>query len=217
MEEFHGFLFSKLQYIWTESEGPIYFLQQWTYEEIPVVKKAEPWNDDPTLHKFLAKKVSIEGTYHQDGIHYDKIHEIIPGMVEEEAEKKLEVDLKLETDVLWVNKMPPQKPPIKQSMDLTLLVRWPYRSIWHGLCPTSQIYDFFIMHEDKIIWQWGHGKVFIPVITPVTIPGGEPVEYPVTWHFSPDKIESEGTYTARAIFIASGQEVTRDFEVKFAH
>lgn len=214
MGKFDGYLFSKLQHIWTESQGPIYILQQWDYWEIPVVKKTEPWEEDPTLHKFLAKKVRIEGTYRQDGIHYDKIN-IIPDMVKEKVEEELEIDLKLDPEVLWVDKMPGDRPP--QSMKLTLLVRWPYWSIWHGVCPTTQIYDFFIMYEDKIIWHWADGKMFLQVLTPVTIPGDGPVEYPETWHFHPDEITFEGTHTARAIFIASGQEVTKDFEVKFAY
>lgn len=213
---FDGYLFSKLQCIGTFSEGPLYILQQFDYSEVIIVKTTELWEEDPELHKFLGKKVTVEGMLYGEGIHYVKISPLKPH-VAEEVERKLEVDLKLETDVLWVNKQPPQKPPIKQSMDLALLVRWPYRSIWHGLCPTTQIYDFFIEYEGTIIWQWSRGKVFIPVLTPVSIIGNGPVEYPVTWHFSPDEIESEGTYTARAIFVASGQEVAKDFEVKFAH
>lgn len=220
MKRFHGYLFSKLHLIGSRSEGPTYILQLWDYSEIPVVKKVMLWNEDPMLHKFLGKKVTVEGTFRPEGIHYDKILDLQPpDKPEEEAEKEpaLEVDLRLGVDVLWVNKMPSPEPPVQQSMDLTLLVKWPYRSIWKGLCPTSQIYDFFIERKDKIILQWSHGIVFLMVLTPVSIPGGDFIEFPVTWYFSPNEIESEGTYTARAIFIASGQETSKDFEIKFAH
>lgn len=101
-------------------------------------------------------------------------------------------------------------------MNLTLLVKWPYRSIWHGMCPTSQIYDFFIEKDGKIIWQWSKGQMFLMVFTPVNIPGGDPVEYSVQWSFSSEEIQAEGDYLARAVFIASGQEATKAFQVKFA-
>jgi len=217
MARFDGYLFSKLHAIGTKSEGPIYILQHWNYSENPVIKKTMPWQEDPNLHKFLDQKVTIEGAFGQDGIRYEKISSLspMPEMVKEAVELlKLEVDLKLEHEVLWVNKQPPQPKP--QIMNLTLLVRWPYRSIWHGLCPTSQIYDFFIEKDGNVVWQWSKGRMFSMIVTPVNIPGGAPVEYSVGWSFSSEEIQVEGDYLARAIFIASGQEISRDFKIKFA-
>jgi len=116
-----------------------------------------------------------------------------------------------------VVKEPSTEPSLEQSMDLTLMVKWPYRSIWEGSCPTTQIYDFFIDLNDYPIWQWSKGKTFLQVQTPVSIPGGISKEFPVTWSFLSTDIKEEGTYTARAVFIASGQTTFKDFEIKFAH
>ena len=60
--------------------------------------------------------------------------------------------------------------------------------------------------------------MFAEVITPVSIPGGSEFhEFAEIWKINPDDIVSEGIYTARALFVASGQEVTKDFEIRFAH
>ncbi len=73
MEKFDGYLFSKLANIGTKSEGPKYFLQYFDYNEGVVEKKVELFEKDPTLHKFLNKKVTIVGKLSHDGIMYDKI------------------------------------------------------------------------------------------------------------------------------------------------
>lgn len=217
MARFDGYLFSKLHLIGTRSEGPIYLLQHWDYSENPVIKQTELWQEDPNLHKFLGKKVTIDGAFGQDGIRYDQISDLSPepekakGLAEPH---KLEVSLKLEHEILWVDKEPPQPKP--QGMNLTLLVQWPYRSIWQGMCGTSQIYDFFIEKNGKIIWQWSKSQMFIMVMIPVNIPGGDPVEFSVRWSFSSAEILAEGDYLARAVFVASRQEATKAFQVKFA-
>ena len=215
MERFDGYIFSKLHLIGSKSEGPSYFLQQWDYSEIPIIKNAELWKQDPKLHSFLGKKVTVSGKSCQDGIYYEDILDFIP-FRKPETENKLEVDLKLGVDVLLVNKMPSTAPHMEQSMTLALQVMWPFRSIWRGLCPTSQVYDFFIERDEQIIWQWSKGQMFSQALTMVEIVGGRPYEYPVTWHFFPKDIDHEGTYVARAIFIASGQEASKVFEIKFA-
>ena len=215
MERFDGYLFSKLDNIWSKSEGPKYFLQQFDYKEIVVIKQVHLWEEDPNLHKFLGKKVTIEGKLSYSGIVYEKIIDYVHRK-EAAEEKRLEIVLKLGTDILWVNKMPAGSQP-SQCMDLTLLVKWPYRSIWEGRCPTTQIYEFSIEHKNKTIWKWGDGKVFAQVITPVYIPGSSDFhEFTEVWKINPDDIVSEGTYTARALFIASGQQVSKDFDIKFA-
>ena len=216
MEIFDGYLFSKLDCIGSRSEGPKYFLQYFDYKEIVVIKQAHLWEEDPNLHRYLNKKVTIEGKLSSRGIIYDAVSEYKPRR-EAVGENMLEVELRMETDILWVSKMPGGSQPA-QCMGLTLLVRWPYRSIWRGLCPTTQLYDFWIEFNGKTIWRWSDGKMFAQVITPVSIPGGSDFhEFPEVWKINPDDIVSEGIYVARALFIASGQEVTKEFEIKFAH
>ena len=78
IDEFEGFLFSKLQRIGSRSEGPDYFLQGWDYSETPVIKKAYLWEEDPTLQPFLGKKVTILGELTDGGIEYQKISELYP-------------------------------------------------------------------------------------------------------------------------------------------
>ncbi len=216
MERFEGYLFSKLDCIGSKSEGPKYFLQSFDYKENVVEKKAPLWQEDPELHRFLNKKVAIAGAYTSSGIIYEKISEYRRGK-EAAQENKLEIALKPEVDILWINKMHGASQP-SQSMNLTLLVKWPYRSIWEGRCPTTQIYEFWIECDGKPIWTWSEGKYFTDVVTPVVIPGGQVFhEFTEVWKIHPDDSLSEGFYTARALFKASGQEATKEFEVRFAH
>ena len=217
MEIFDGYLFSKLDCIGSRSEGPKYFLQYLDYKEDVVVKRVHLWEEDPDLHKFLNKKVTIEGRLSARGIFYDKISEYKPRK-EAVGENMLEVELSTGgTDILWVNKMPGGS-QTSQCMDLILLVRWPFRSIWKGQCPTTQLYDFWIEFNGKAIWRWSDGKMFAEVITPISIPGGSDFhEFTEVWKINPAEIVSEDIYTARALFMASGQEVTKEFEIRFAH
>ena len=78
-------------------------------------------------------------------------------------------------------------------------------------------FDLFIEKNGKVIWQWSKGKVFLDVLTPVIIPGGSFHEFPEIWSFSPEDIKEQGTYSARAIFIASKQEIKKNFEIKFVY
>lgn len=213
METFDGFLFSKLHLIGSKSEGPIYFLQSLVPQEGPdgedlyredvVEKHSLLWEEDSNLQKFLANKVTIKGQMTQGKIAYKQIGPYKPSR-KAAKEKTLELVLKTGEDVLWVNKMPPGPHP-PQYMDLTLLVKWPYRSIWKGICSSLRTYDFTIERDGKIIMQ------------NVCIPGGDFQQFNDVWKFNPDDIKSEGIYTARGLFIASGQEASKDFEVKFAH
>lgn len=217
MKKYNGYLFSKLDNIGSKSEGTKYFLQHFDYKEFVVIKQVNLWETDPNLHKFLNKKVSIEGQLTPDGIVYENLKDYEHSDSTSEEESKLEVDLKLETDTLWINKMPGDSHP-SQAMDLSLLVKWPYRSIWEGRCPTSQLYEFSIEYNNEVLWKWSDGRVFSQVITPVIIPGGSEFhEFFEVWKISPTDIKCEGTYTAHVFFVASGQEASKDFEIKFAH
>lgn len=212
LERFDGYLFSKLHLIGSKSEGPTYCLQQFDYKEIVVKKQVYLWQEDPTLHKFLAKKVTVEGEIKSSQIEYKSIRDYKTAP-KEPKQKQLVVKLKLSANILHIKKRSLRSQP-SQCLGLKLMVKWPYRSIWEGLCPTSQIYDFSIEYEDKIIWQWSENKMFAQVATPVRIPGGRFHEFEEIWIIKPNNLHSEGTYTARSLFIASGQEVTETFQVK---
>lgn len=214
-DRFDGYLFAKLDAIGTKSEGPIYLLQQKDYTELRVQKQAQLWENDPALHKLLGKKVTLLGRYTAGGIVYDSAgeqHDTVP----DDHANRLVVSLETESGTLWVDKMPgPGKR--RQRFGLTLSVQWPYRSIWKGQCPTSQIYEFRILTQDREIWRWSAGHVFAQAITPVAIPGGAPILYRVFWDFDPAEIQTAGEYVAEASFLASGQEAEAHFKVEFAH
>ena len=213
MTQFHGFIFSKLHLIGSKSEGPSYFLQQFDYSEVPLAKQVELWQEDPDLQNVLGTKVTIAGNIVDGKLQYDKIKPYVPGSAEEE-EHRLKIRLQPEAEEIWLNKMPPS--PAAKPFKLTLEVEWPYRSIWKGICPTSQIYDFFVEFEGKRIWQWSQGKFFLQALTPVAIPGGSPHAFSETWLIEPDTIQSEGIYTLRGLFIASAQEIEEQIQIKFA-
>lgn len=216
MAQFDGYLFSKLALIGTRSEGPAYFLQQWDYGEFLVEKRSYPWKPDPQLHPFLNKKVTITGEIGEEGIHYYKIKDLAEATEKLSVEPRegLKVDLKLGFgETLFVHKG--ESAPVWQPLNLVLNVEWPFGGIWRGQCPTSQLYDFFIERDGEIVTWWSRNLSFLQVITTVEIPDGSPKPFPVRWVFSIDDIQHEGTHTMRAKFIASGQEVTKNFHIKF--
>lgn len=213
MNRFDGFLFSKLHLIGSKSEGPSYFLQQFDYREVPIDKHTWPWQEDKALQECLGTKVTLHGSFQAGRLKYEKVTAYEP--VVEPSEHKLDLDLKLEAAVLWVNKMLPATKP--QYFDLELLVRWPYRSIWYGICPTTQLYDFIVQQGDTVIWQWSRGRHFLPVTTQVDVAGGDWHTYKEIWPVIPSIIPAEGDYDVRAVFIAARQEVVRKLTVKFAH
>ena len=212
---YHGYLFTKLDNIGSKSEGPKYFLQRFDYKEKVVIKQAHLWMEDEKLHPFVSKKVSIDGRLTPEGILYISIADYSGEDIELEN-NKLDIEVRIGSDPLSINKMPDSGSPT-QAMDISLMIRWPYRSYWVGQCPSTQTYDMSIEKEGKTLWKWSDNKVFSQVLTPVSIPGSSKfTEFQELWKISPEMIESEGTYTVRALYIATGQEVIKDFEVKFA-
>jgi hypothetical protein len=214
MGRFTGFLFSKLQLIYTRSEGAAYFLQLFDYTEIPINKNAMPWQEDEQLQALLGKKITIEGTMEAGRIYYEFVEEYDPFLAvnednEEDMEKMLELSLLTESDTLIVDGLAEQP-----FFNMTLQVNFPYRSIWKGVSPSSQLYEFIVQKEDDEIWRWSDGKVFTTALTPVSIPGGSPHSFKETWQIDPGLITEEGCYTIRAIFIASGQEVEKEINVE---
>lgn len=73
MKNLNGFVFSKLGLIGSKSEGPIYFLQEFNYNEIEIVKKTNLWEEDMVIQSNLGKKVTIRGTVVDEKIVYEKI------------------------------------------------------------------------------------------------------------------------------------------------
>ena len=73
LNQFHGFLFSKLTNIGTKSEGPSYFLQYRNYKDIKIIKHTNPWQRDPELEKFLGRNVEISGHITNKTIDYQAI------------------------------------------------------------------------------------------------------------------------------------------------
>lgn len=78
MSEFHGFLFSKLHSIGSRSEGPTYFLQQFDGKDLEIKKKAEAWEQDPALQKYLGSKITVNGTLVEGRLQYEQISEYKP-------------------------------------------------------------------------------------------------------------------------------------------
>lgn len=120
-------------------------------------------------------------------------------------------------ETLWVNRMPGPGPRPPQSMALTLEARWPYRSIWTRVCPTTQEFDLWIDDGNEVIWRWSEGMAFMEVLTGVSIAGPGSRTYEETWTFDPMEIEHEGTYMAHALFVATGEETAVSIEVRFVH
>lgn len=219
MQDFHGYLFTNLEAVGTKSEGPVYFLQVFdrqTIRRVKVLKEVYPWEKDPTLHPFLDQKITILGDSQQDCIACRGIRADVPHAPQVDPEL-LELTLRLDPEApnpLYVNKMPPG--PNTTHLELTLIVKWPYRSIWWSLCPTSQVYDFFISDEDGVMKKWSDDQVFLARETPIRLIGEKEYAFTEVWELGSDIFADEGTYMATARFVAGGQSIEKRFEVKFA-
>ncbi|HRF38598.1 MAG TPA: BsuPI-related putative proteinase inhibitor [Saprospiraceae bacterium] len=218
IKTFEGYLFAKLNAIGSKSEGPSYYLQQHDGKEIPVVKRVAPWMKYPLLHACVGQKVALLGKMtkvavaEKSGIHCGYVLNLVEPLV-------MGLDIDLKEDTLWINKMPGpamEYPPQMKSIKIKLSVTWPFRSIWHGECPSSQLFDFGIENpEGKTIWRWGQCMMFKPEPTKVQIPGASPKSVTAPWQYFEDAITVEGLYVAKAEFIASGQVIRKPFWVKF--
>jgi hypothetical protein len=229
MAEFHGYLMARLAQIGSRSEGPEYALQLWDYVEVPIVKKVSPWQEEPELHKRLGTKVTVIGEYRDGQIIYKRVKEYVGGNGFSKGELQLALEVSTTPDgLLGVRRTKPTKAGFYDFIEVTmvLLVRWPYRSIWTGKCPTTKTYDFAIYRgkgkSRKEVWRWSKGMFFAPVVTPVSIPGGDFIEFAeVTLKHSlkvagkrPTVDLKEDRYTIEGEFVASGQKVERVFGVR---
>jgi len=205
MEKFCGFIFSKLNLIGTKSEGPIYFLQQFDYLEVSIIKKSQPWMEDKNIQSFLGKKATVTGDLNDKGIAYSEIELFDPSKLPS-VEDSLKIKLITIPDQINLDQITSSN---KSEINFTISVEWPFRSIWRGLCPTTQIYDFFIIEENNIIAKWSDGKAFNKCLTPVVIPGGNPRLYKEKVSVDTSKITNSQKIIARAVFIASNQEIEK--------
>jgi hypothetical protein len=228
MENFEGYLFAKLFAIGSKSEGPEYFLQQWTdsqkNSDTQIKKKSNLWEEDPELHSLLGRKVSIEGKLNLEKIEYTKI-EVVSTLPNSEQDK-LKFALKIEGQgyneaegLLSIILKPSNTfsaPSPLRKLNIILTVEWPFRSIWHGECPTSQLYDFYITDlEEKTIWQWSKSMIFTQNKTSVNIPGGSPIEFPVSWYYQGEALEKMKTLNFKAIFSSTGNVINKAIKIKF--
>jgi hypothetical protein len=73
VEHYTGYLSSRMERIGSKSEGPEYYLTMDDGREIHVVKKAELWEEDPALQKFIDRKVWIGGSLTDGELNYTEI------------------------------------------------------------------------------------------------------------------------------------------------
>ena len=216
LTKWEGYLFAKLTALGSKSEGPLYALQLEDGKELPIQKKVLPWMEDPVLQTCLGERVTVYGTLRDSeaGINYEKL-------VRPKGPLNLDIKLDLTDNTLWINKMPgpaPDFPPTMKEVQVGFAVQWPYRSIWEGECPSTQLYDIWIEDPcNRMVWKWSRSLRFLDEVTPVELPGGSPKIVSVPWHYFDDAITQEGTYVVAAKFIASGQIVRKAFSVQFAH
>jgi hypothetical protein len=220
---FSGYLGARLTGIGTKSEGPAYFLQMWDYAEVPIVKRVYPWENEAELHERLGTKVTISGDYDDEGIIYEKVgdYEGDPGKPEEGLELALMLE-GIRNNVIWNH--PPEAAksggPTLEQLVMTLRVRWPFRSIWKGTCPTTQVYDFAIYEGNgqgrKEIWRWSDGRPFAQIETLVTVRGGDFRDFAREVVHYPMGMLGEGVYTVEGVFVAAGLRVERVVEARIA-
>lgn len=213
MKNFEGYLFTKLAAIGTKSEGPVYFLQQKDYSEIQIKKIAHPWEVDPMLHQFIARKVLVTGEIQDKLIIYKKVTEKKP-----ETIPWISLHIDVPDNILWVNKMPgPVGPALQKQVTLGLYIQWPYTTPWQGTCPTTQVYEFEILTPTgKSLWKWSKGRRYKKQVTHVALEGMIQHEIDAKWTFYDKDIPVAGTYTLMGTFIPAKVEVRKSFEVKFA-
>ncbi|KIX13928.1 BsuPI-related putative proteinase inhibitor [Dethiosulfatarculus sandiegensis] len=211
MAVFEGYLFSKLHLIGSKSEGVSYFLQLSDYEEVYVTKKAVLWQQDEVLHPYLNQKVSIKGELVQGALQYEEISPLGYLGIRTDRQEGMEVELAAKPAIIY---LPKEGETPFLPLTMTLSAIWTKRSVWHGLCPTSQIYDFWAEFNGKEIWRWSADRVFMPVVTQVVMTGHVPYHYSESWLIPPEAISEPGTLMLNGIYIPTGQEDSLGIQVK---
>ncbi len=213
MKTIEGYLFPKLAAIGSKSEGPAYFLQTWDKKELTVEKKTHPWEEDAALHRFIARKVKIQGESAGGTIKYDSIMDLdAPG------ELIAGLHLHLPDNTLAVIKgfIVDTRIAEPKKLKMTLSLYWPYVGEWTGTAPTTQMYDFELFAPSgKSVWKWSKCMLFRKQKTKVRLPGLIHHEFSVEWSYFDRDVEEDGVYKAEATFLPTGKAVSLGFEVKF--
>ncbi len=72
-QHYDGFLYSKLQAIGTRSEAPASFLQTVDDKDVPILKHASMWQNDPVLQAHLGTMVTVDGKMQGDVLFYTAV------------------------------------------------------------------------------------------------------------------------------------------------
>jgi len=81
---------------------------------------------------------------------------------------------------------------------------------------TSQIYDFVVMKDNKIVFKWGIDRMFAQVITEVVVPANGTRAFSVTWDMVDNKGNkvSDGTYVVKFNLVNNyGAEASTTFTI----
>lgn len=68
-----------------------------------------------------------------------------------------------------------------EPVELTLAVTNPGPTPITLTAPSSQRYDFTVLKDGAAIWRWSAGRMFLTVLTDLTIPPGETRAFTETW------------------------------------
>lgn len=68
-----------------------------------------------------------------------------------------------------------------EPVELTLAVTNPGPAPISLTAPSSQLYDFTVLKEAAEVWRWSADRMFLTVLTPLTIPPGETIAFTESW------------------------------------
>lgn len=68
-----------------------------------------------------------------------------------------------------------------EPVELTLAVANPGSTSLTLTAPSSQRYDFTVLKDAAEIWRWSAGRMFLTVLTDLTIPPGETRAFTEVW------------------------------------
>lgn len=66
--------------------------------------------------------------------------------------------------------------------------------------PSSQLYDFAILNDSGAVWRWSRGRMFLTVLTPLTIRPGEVRTFKEKW----DQRDQSGRQVGPGDYVVEG-------------
>jgi hypothetical protein len=113
-----------------------------------------------------------------------------------ELARALDVDLILQRDQVRLgrNRSVPLRLAVRNRSDQTLTV------------PTGgQEYDFEILQDGRVVWNWAHGRAFIMILRQRGIRPGEELEFTARWDMVDNRgrAVAPGNYTVRGVFVTA--------------